>query len=311
MISFEETSFLNLPCLQVRNAAISLLVTQSVGPRILALQAEDGPNLFAELPHFTIPCPDAGNLTLWGGHRLWHAPEVSRRTYLPDDQPVSIETTPDSVRMVQSIEIATGLQKSLVMRLLDDSATVIIDHTITNHGMWPVTCAPWAITQMRTGGTAILPQPQTPSDPSGLQANRTLALWPYTDINSAHIAWGNDLIRVIATMTAGALKIGFPNPRGWIAYHRENTLFVKQAVFDAQASYPDQNSSSQCYCNDEFLELETLGPETTIAPGDTITHREVWNVYTHIELGETETAVANLISALDLDRPSPYLTEKA
>lgn len=303
MTTLEESTFLNLPCLRLHNAALSLHITQSVGPRILALQLGDGPNLFAELPHFTIPCPGAGLLTLWGGHRLWHAPEVSRRTYLPDDQPVSIAAVPDGAHIIQPTESATGLQKSLRVRLPDDSATVVVDHMLTNHGLWPVTCAPWAITQLRTGGTAVLPQPTSNADPDGLQPNRTLALWPYTDVNNPHIRWGNEVIRVTAALTAGALKIGFPNPRGWLAYHWQETLFVKRAHFDPQASYLDGNSSSQCYCNDQFLELETLGPAATIAPGETITHREVWNVYGNETLGETETAVARLIADLGLDMP--------
>ncbi|MEZ4646468.1 MAG: hypothetical protein R3E31_27730 [Chloroflexota bacterium] len=286
---------------------MSLTITQSVGPRILALQLGDGPNLFAELPHFTIPCPDAGLLTLWGGHRLWHAPEVSRRTYLPDEQPVSMTATADGVHIVQPTEALTGLQKSITVRLPDDTATVIVDHGLTNHGLWPVTCAPWAITQMRPGGTAVLPQPTAPADPDGLQPNRSLVLWQYTDMNSPYIQWGNEVIRITAAMTDGALKIGFPNPRGWLAYHWQDMLFVKQARFAAQATYLDRNSSSQCYCNDQFLELETLGPEMTIAPGATVLHREVWQVYKDVALGETETAVIDLISALNLDTPSPYL----
>jgi hypothetical protein len=65
--------------------------------------------------------------------------------------------------------------------------TRITDHSLTNQGLWPIETAPWAITQLKPGGVAILPQQVGPADPDGVQPNRTLALWPYTDIGSAHL----------------------------------------------------------------------------------------------------------------------------
>lgn len=305
MMHHDETTFLGLHCARLRTPALTLLVSHSAGPRVLALHAADGPNLFAELPDFTLPCPGKGTLRLWGGHRLWHAPEVARRTYLPDDAPVAITPTADGLVATQETEAETGLQKVLRISLAADEAAVTITHELHNRGLWPVTCAPWAITQLRPGGTAVLPQPTHPIDPDGLQPNRPLALWPYTDVNSPHITWGNQLIRVHAPLASGALKLGFPNRRGWLAYHWQDTLFVKWAAYDPAARYLDFDSSSQCYCNDQFLELETLGPEAAIPPGGTAVHREVWRVWTGVALPEGETAVSELVAHLKLDQFSP------
>lgn len=295
------TQVLGLDCVRLANEALSLLVTQSVGPRILALQLSDGPNIFAELPGLTINCPDVGPFHLWGGHRLWHAPEVSRRTYLPDDQPVEIVALENGLRVTQPVEAQTGLQKSWQIQLPDESATVIIEHTFTNHSLWPIECAPWAITQLKPGGTAILPQFRGTTDADGLQPNRALALWPYTDMNSPHISWGNRYIFVKANMTEGAIKIGWPNRRGWLAYHWQETLFVKYATFDRQATYYDLNSSSQCYCNADFLELETLAPRTTIQPNASVTHREVWKLFAPIAFEASEERVEAIVEELSLE----------
>lgn len=301
------TEFLGLECVVLQNQALSLLISRSTGPRVLALHLGEGPNLFAELPHFTIPCPGIGELTLWGGHRLWHAPEVGKRTYLPDDKPVQIDKIPGGLVATPPIEMRAQIQKSLRVTLPNDDATVVVDHVLVNEGLWPITCAPWAITQLKPGGTAVLPQPTSPIDPDGLQPNRPLALWPYTDMKSPHIQWGNEYIFVYSKMTEGALKVGFPNRRGWLAYHWQNTLFVKWAQFDEGATYLDFGSSSQCYCNDQFLELETLGPEATIQPGKSIRHREVWRIYAGVELAPEETAVGTLVNDLNLDSPPPEL----
>ena len=55
-------------------------------------------------------------------------------------------------------------------------------------------------------------------------------------------------------------KLGFPNPRGWLAYWRKGTLFIKRAAYFAQESYCDFGCSSECYMNEILVELETLSP---------------------------------------------------
>ncbi len=290
----KKTQFLNLACVELANTAVSLLITQSVGPRILKLSPAGGENLFAELPDVTLDCPEKESFHIRGGHRLWHAPEKASRTYLPDNAPVTITEMDVGIQVVQPVEVETGLQKSLMIALPDDSATVIVDHTLTNTGMWAVECAPWAITQMRPGGTAVLPQNTLPLDADGLLPNRPLALWPYTDINSPHIDLHNDHIAIHANMTEPALKLGFPNPRGWLAYWVEGTGFVKTAVFNPAATYYDFGSSSECYCNDKFLELETLGPRSFIEPGNSVTHREVWYLFDNITFDTTSGLVQQI-----------------
>ena len=131
-------------------------------------------------------------------------------------------------------------------------------------------------------------------DDDGLLPNRPIAFWPYTDINSPHLKLTNAHIFVHATMTAGAMKIGFPNPHGWMAYWLEGMLFVKTAVFQPNATYYDFGSSSECYCNDKFLELETLGPRTIIQPGDSVTHRELWYVFTDVPMTSPEALAARI-----------------
>ncbi len=297
----KSTRFLNLDCLELKNSSLELLITKSVGPRLIRLSLLGQENLFAELPDLTLECPGEGPLTIWGGHRLWHAPEVKRRTYLPDKQPLSCTEIENGVEVVQPTEPQSGIQKSIKITLPDQSASVIIDHTLKNEGLWPVELAPWAITQMKPGGVAILPQAQGKADPDGVLANRRLNLWPYTDINSPFIQWGNRFIFIRATMQKESLKVGFPNPVGWLAYHRNQTLFVKRAAYQVQADYFDFGSSSECYCNAEFLELETLGPRTTLAPAQHVTHRETWQLYANVQFDEiTEENAQHLVEELGL-----------
>ncbi len=295
----ERIDFLGLQCVRLANDSLELLVARSAGPRIISLKLTQGQNLFAELPNFEIPCPDSGVLKLWGGHRLWYAPEVPALTYLPDHAPVTISKLKHGLKVTQPIEAKSGIEKSMQITLPDQTAKVIVDHTLRNTGLWAVELAPWAITQIKPGGIAILPQNTAPS---GVLPNRRLTLWPYTDMKSPYIQWGNRYIFVQANLPEGdSLKVGFPNPHNWLGYWLDQTLFVKQATYQAEADYFDFGSSTEFYARPEFVELETLGPRTMLAPGESVTHRETWRLYPNVKLEPNEDAVQKLVKELGIE----------
>jgi len=307
ILSISETRWMNLTCLVIRNATLELIIPREVGPRILALRIGDL-NLFAEVPDATLECPGRGVFRFWGGHRLWHAPEVPRRTYIPDDLPVLILEEANGISVFGQVEAGTQIRKRIRVILPDDTATVWVEHVLENHGLWPVMCAPWAITQLRPGGWAILPQMTTPVDPNGVLPNRRISLWPYTDVRHPCIHWGNRYILISATMTEGALKIGFPNPRRWLAYVIDRMLFVKWAPWHPDADYYDGGSSHECFCSPTFLELETLGPCTVIPPGGQAIHREVWRVFYPITFTPRETEADRLAEAFGLEETHAWLS---
>ena len=284
-------------CVLLENKTIQLLITRSVGPRILSLKFTDGENIFAELPDFVVECPGSGTFHAYGGHRLWHAPEELSRTFLPDDSPVEIRPIEGGYSVMQDVEAKTGLQKSLEIQLQNDSPRVVITHCLTNHSLWPVTTAPWAITQLKTGGVAILPQSH---EETRQLPNRSLVLWPYTDLSNPNVNFGKHHIFVHVKMEE-AFKVGFPNPCGWLAYWLDGILFVKHATFDAQSSYFDFGSSSECYCNDQFLELETLAPISTIQPGESVTHVETWRLFKDVECPRSEKDMYALAEKIGLE----------
>jgi hypothetical protein len=293
----KTVNFMGHECLSLENQTIQLLASRSIGPRILSLRFADGENLLAELPDFVTECPDSGTFHFRGGHRLWHAPENIRRTYQPDDAPVAVVPVENGCLLTQDVEVKTGLQKSIEIRLQSDAPRVVITHRLSNHGLFPVTSAPWAITQLKTGGMAILPQSREETD---VLPNRSLALWRYTNPSDPNIHWGQNYILVRANMDA-PFKVGFPNPRGWLAYWLNGTLFVKRANYEAQSAYFDFGSSSECYCNDKFIELETLAPISTINPGESVTHVETWELFNHVDCPRDEKDAQALVEKLGLE----------
>jgi len=153
---------------------------------------------------------------------------------------------------------------------------------------------------LTTGGEGIFPLAAPAADHYGVLPNRQLALWPYSDLIGSRIKLGKKLIRFQATMTAGAFKLGFPNPSGWLAYLIGNTLFVKYAPYQDEASYYDYGSSSECYCNERFLELESLGPRVSLQPGRSTKHVEIWKLFTDISFPDDETRCIEILDQLGL-----------
>ena len=293
----KSVKFLDFDCIPLENKILSLLITQSIGPRIISLRFNGGENLFAELPNAVTERPDGRVFHFYGGHRLWHAPENLPRTYVLDNKPVEIIPDQAGLSVIQPVEDETGIEKSIRISLVEDNPQVIVRHMLTNRGLWPVEFAPWAITQLRAGGVAILPQSQEQTD---FLPNRSLTLWPYTDLASSQVTWGNCYILVRTEMET-PFKVGFPNPRGWLAYWLDGTLFVKRTAFDAQAEYYDYGSSSECYCNGKFLELETLAPISKIAPGESSTHTETWELYEEVDFPKDEDEAQEIVQKLGLE----------
>lgn len=273
-------TYKHFDCVELSSGPFQILATINVGPRIISLRVNGGENLFAELFDETLA---SGSYHLYGGHRLWYAPEDAKRTYIPDDDPVEVKEIEHGVQLVQTIEEETGIQKEMKIQLGEENAHVDVEHILRNLSNDPVTLAPWAITMFKPGGVALLPQNTGRTQDNELRPNRAIALWPYTDIHSPFIKWGNEFVLIRSNLHEGQLKIGYPNMDGWMAYWRGETLFIKRSEYVPHKRYYDFESSSECYCAPEYIELETLGPITELPPGESTSHKEIWETHQIIE----------------------------
>ncbi len=78
-------------------------------------------------------------------------------------------------------------------------------------------------------------------------------------------------------------KAGLFNEHTFAAYLLGTELFVKQCRASREARYPDFNSSLEIFTNNDFLELETLGPLVSLGPGEAVTHTECWSLHRGIQ----------------------------
>jgi hypothetical protein len=78
-------------------------------------------------------------------------------------------------------------------------------------------------------------------------------------------------------------KIGYFNSHGWLAYWIDGVLFRKTFDVLAGLPHPDNNCNAEMYCNNQFVELESLAPLKRLNPGDSATHTEVWDIFDGVD----------------------------
>jgi len=288
-------------CYRLANSKVDLIVTADVGPRIIRFGYIGQANEFKEMASEVGKTGGKG-WRIYGGHRLWHAPEAMPRSYVPDNNPVEVVERMNSLHLVQPVEPLTGIQKELEITLDEYTAHAHIVHRLRNLGPWPVELAVWGLTALNPGGTAIFPlPPRAPHSDKHLVPANSLALWSYTDLSDPRLVLGRRFI--LLRQDPGnhePQKVGLSVPDGWVAYAGSDHLFVKKFTYQPGAVYPDMGSSCESWINHEFLELETLGPLTLLKPGEHTEYAEDWYLLEGVPQPANEKEViASVLPAIE------------
>jgi hypothetical protein len=265
-------------CVRLTNGKIEIIATTDVGPRIIRMGFVGGQNFMKEYEPM-MGKTGSSEWCIYGGHRLWHAPEVSPRTYCPDNNPITHNWDGTTLKLIQPVEPTTGIVKEIELTMCPASASIKILHRLTNKNMWSVELAPWALTVLAQGGRAIIPQEEYRSHSDYLLPARPLVLWHYTNMADKRWTWSEKYIQLRQDPNATTpQKVGLFNTRGWAAYALNNQLFVKQ-YRSVCAPHTDMGSNTELFTNGDMLELETVGPLTNIEPGKNAEHVENWFIY--------------------------------
>lgn len=268
----------------IENKHLRVAMMAQAGPRIAGLWlAGRDSNLLAETPAAHWPTPN-GEYYLYGGHRLWLAPEIPAMTYIPETGGVTCRAVERGLAADGPIQPQTGLRKTITVQLDDEKPVVRVAHRVTNEGFETRQFAPWAITQLPLGGRMFLPQPVGPFPPENPDAifapNRNLVFWPYTRLDDPRLTLADDRIEIDLRGQASApLKIACFNAHGWASYQREDVLFVKRFLPNPDLAHADRHTNTAAYANELFCELETLGPLVQLPPGQTVEHVEEWQLF--------------------------------
>jgi len=277
-------------CIRLSNGQIELIITTDVGPRVIRFGFVGGQNLFKEYKD-QLGKTGGQEWRIYGGHRLWHAPEANPRTYFPDNSPVKYSWNGKTLKLTQPVETTTGIVKEMEITLDADGNHVALVHRLINKNQWEIELAPWALTVMAQGGRAIFPQEPYRPHPEYLLPVRPLALWGYTDMKDPRWIWGSKYIQLKQDPQATTKqKVGMLNTLGWAAYYLNGELFLKRYGYDPKLTYPDFGCNTETFTNADMLEVETLGALAKLPPNGQVEHIEHWFLY-RVPVGESESSI--------------------
>ncbi len=284
-------------CYRISNDYLKIIITGDIGPRIISLSGKDGENIFKEYDQM-LGKTGGNEWRIYGGHRLWIAPENPQKTYFPDNNPVEIEQYDIlSYNIKSPIENTTGLEKNIYIELLKGKPSIRVKHRIYNRNQFKESYSVWALTVMKQGGNAIIPlPPKKEHNMENLLPISSITIWSYTDISDSRFIWGNKYITINQkSVSYNPQKIGIYNTEGWFAYHINDKLFIKKFNFVNSNNYPDFNSNNEFFTNRDMLELETLTPIQEVNPNDFLENVEEWSLYENVPKPSNEDEIEDIV----------------
>ncbi len=258
--------------------SLELRVHFDFGPRILHFGPKDGPNLlkvFSRIP----PDPDDGIWHIYGGHRLWRAPEDPILTYVPDNTPCRFDSTSRSILCTSRTSRPDDCDRQIEIFPGEPDGSVRLVHRLINQSPKAIRCALWSLTVMQAGGVARIPIPERGQHPRDLLPNHALIYWPYSDPRDPRLITEDDCFAVRSDPSIDRpFKIGFHRIPCQMQYDNMGWRFRKHVVPVLTGEYPDLGATCEVFVNADMLELETLSPLLTILPGSDAEHTEIWNL---------------------------------
>jgi uncharacterized protein DUF4380 len=287
------------------NGRVEARVVTDVGPRIIDFRSAGGDNVLY-LRESEIGRQGEADWVFRGGWRFWVAPETKETTYALDNSPCQVEVVDgDVLRVTGPAQPSAGIRKQIDVRLLADAPHLQITARLKNVSDHPVTYAAWSLPVLRPGGRAFVPLDK--GSLTAFDSIRKLILWSYAEFTDPRYRFGDRLVEIDSSKVKPApagqsgrrddeSKIGVDTTAGWAAYLVGGTLFLKRFPHDPHGQYIDGGATVEVYSSAEFLELENLGPLTTIAPGQETTIAEDWWLRTGVTVPTDEAAA---LSALE------------
>jgi hypothetical protein len=81
-----------------------------------------------------------------------------------------------------------------------------------------------------------------------------------------------------------------------MAYWLKGILFRKTFDISSGAVYPDSGCNAESYCNDQFVELESLGSLVRLEVGGEVNLTETWELYPGLNVPFLSGEICEMLS---------------
>jgi len=274
-----DTTFEGLKAVELVSGGVKLVAVTELGPRVAFLGLPDGENVF--FWDSKKKCV-RGDWHLRGGHRVWIArpgADEAEETYNPDNAKCEVTTGKDSFTITTPVDPVNQTVRGFTVKALGDGK-VEVENFVKNVGSMLFSASVWCLT-------------------CSLPSDKTKYYFPLGDGSEWDCysmvmfnRWGGhtgagagdkqiSLARDLMTLEPQ----GVENKRMWQSHSgigvmrdkKKNVTFAKKVVHNPEGKYPLGCNWAFYVGPDNFMvEMETMGEETTLKPGQTVSSKEIW-----------------------------------
>ena len=275
-----EIEFSGMTAIEITTSAARMVVVTDRGPRIAFFGKPGEDNLlFWDQNDLA-----RGDWKLMGGHRVWGArpmADESEDAYRPDNGPCKVEEKDDALIITSARDKELAITHGFAISQNDESM-FSVNNFISNVGEMLYSTSVWALTCTKPAADTSYHIPlgdHSEWDCFNLVMFRKWGGGHTSPINDPQISFTED--ELVLSPQGIESKRMLQAPRGTLTMRAPDRgiFFSKQVEYQAAASYPLGCNLAFYVGPDNFMvEMESMGPEQTIKPGETAFSREVWKI---------------------------------
>jgi hypothetical protein len=278
MTTITRTRFKNLAAVEIRTSALKLVAVTEFGPRIAYFGRPRDGNLLLWQPRKHT----RGKWDLRGGHRVWvtrPGADECEDTYATDNLKCDVELTDDGFRITGGENPVNRTRRGIRVCIVHDEM-VTVDNFVINTGEMLYSGGVWALTcTVPSRGTqyGIPLGDQSEWDACAMVMFRRWAGHGEGGFADPQFAIKRSMLLINPR--------GVENKRMVQSHHgilamsdaAHGLTFAKQAPYRTGGAYPlGTNMATYIGPKNFMVELETMGPERTLRPGERLHHVETW-----------------------------------
>jgi len=275
-------------CYILSNGRVTATTCPEVGGRILQYQLGDDKVLAEQRRHDGRTLATHGKYFHPGGYQLDVLPYLDRRTPGYDDQragPWGVEITGAyGMRLSSSRTNPLGFRLTKTLSMDRETGALTVAQTITNHSGKAITFGLWDRTWTSGAHYVFLPLRTGRRFKTGWGFTANSKRWRDipTIMASGQYSLHEGLFVIDGKRALHNAQIVAECEAGWMAWVRDDLLYVKRFPFDAMAAYGfDGGANVSVFTGGiklPVVEIEPSGPVQTIPPGESRTFRVVWEL---------------------------------
>ncbi len=256
------------------NGDATLVLVPQIGGRIMAYSLTGSETLFYQNPDefgklYDITPQPWHN---YGGYKVWNAPQ-DRWGWPPDPWldygPYSVQILgPLKVRTRGAPSFETGIVYTREIEMAESGSRVSINQTMTNITDHEVEWSVWDVTQLQRPDWIVFPLNPKSIFPDGVNHHNDKS----KESKGWHVV--DDWMYINYLGDGG--KLGADSHAGWIAYVKDNQIYLKIFPIYADEKYPHKGDTVEVYTAETYIEVEVLSPLVKLGPGKSYTFTEQW-----------------------------------